>query len=68
MILPGVPIPALLKSTSRRPNFSFAAANSARTAFGSVTSVGTTKARSPAPESFAVSSRSSLRLPASATR
>src|SRR6266508_3036465 len=67
MILPGVPIPALLKSTSKRPNFSFAAANSACTAFWSVTSIGTTSARSPAP-SFAVSSRSSLRLPASATR
>src|SRR5262245_17222234 len=66
-ILPGVPIPALLNSTSSRPNFPFVAANSACTAFASVTSVGATSARSPAPDIFPVSSSRSTRLPASAT-
>src|ERR1017187_723766 len=37
----GAPVPALLKSTSRRPKVSRVLANSARTESGSVTSVGT---------------------------
>src|SRR5262249_40446426 len=60
-------MPALLKRTSRRPNFPLVEAKSACTAFCSVTSVGATRARSPAFDIFAVSSSRSLRRPASAT-
>ena len=40
-------MPALLKSTSRRPNVSFVCAKSARTDAGSPTSVGTTSVAEP---------------------
>ena len=53
--MPGAFWPALLKSTSSRPNFSFVRANSARTESGLVTSVGTASARAPsAPAAFTV--------------
>ena len=58
----------MLNSRSSRPNASFVRANSARTAAGSATSVGTTSARPPrAAPSAAVASSGSARRPASAT-
>ncbi len=67
MGIAGAPMPALLKSTSRRPNFAFVAAKSAFTESGTPTSVATAMARSPAPESATALSSSSWRRPASTT-
>ena len=63
----GAPMPALLKSTSSRPQLSFTLAKMARTFSGRVMSAGSTMARSLAPDSAAVFSKSSARLPTSAT-
>src|SRR5262245_36042947 len=61
----GAPVPALLNTTSRRPNTSTVFANSAFTAAGSATSVGTTSVGLLA--SAAVASRRSWRRPARTT-
>ena len=58
--------PAFATSTSSRPNRSAVAANSARTAVASVTSVGT--ATAPAPSACAVSPSASASTSASTTR
>src|SRR3954452_15461574 len=68
MVAPGTLMPALLKSTSRRPNSFAAAAKSRATESGSVTSVGTAIARpDPARPALAVSSSISGRRPHKAT-
>ena len=64
----GAPVPALLKSTSIRPNARFVASKSSPTDCGSVTSVGTAMARSLLVAARrAVSASASGRRPASAT-
>ncbi len=65
----GAPMPALLKRTSRRPNFSFVFAKSARTEAGSPTSVVIANAWSgPTPDSSIALSRSSRRRAVRTTR
>ena len=60
--------PALLNSTSSRPNLSLMAANRASTWAGWVTSVGTARVRPAAvPARLAVSASASARRPASTT-
>ena len=69
MIEPGAFTPALLNSTSSRPNASLVRANSACTEAWSVTSVGTASAwPAGAPASAIVSSSASARRPASTVR
>src|SRR5258706_316450 len=64
----GAPMPALLKSTSRRPNISFTFAKSARTDSGLATSVGTARARSPTADSCTAACSGSRRRPANTTQ
>jgi len=63
----GAPVPALLNSTSRRPKTFLAAAKSAFTDAGSVTSVATASARLPPLPSLIAASSASLRRPAKTT-
>ena len=66
--MPGAFTPALLNSTSSRPNVSLILAKKASTAAGSLTSVGTASAREPAsPASPIVLCKASARRPAIAT-
>src|SRR5580658_1459177 len=66
--MPGAPMPALLNNKSRRPKTSLALANSARTASGSPTSVGTASIWLPEGAALlAVRSSSTARRPASTT-
>ena len=68
-ITPGALTPALLNSTSTRPQVAFTFANSAATDSGWLTSVGTAIARpGAAPDSVIASANGSARRPASATR
>ena len=63
----GAPMPALLNSTSSRPNLLFTSENTFSTSASLVMSAASTSARSFAPDSAAVFSSMSLRRPTSAT-